>query len=104
MNENKLLEQLKEAAQDEPFMESLYTSADHTEFAAKLLSKGIELSDDESKQLYEGMKNDPQELSEDSLDTVAGGFVISTSTACWAIAGGCAFLYGCYKSFTKKCK
>ena len=37
MNENKLLEQLKEAAQDEPFMESLYTSADHTEFAAKLL-------------------------------------------------------------------
>ena len=36
MNENKLLEQLKDAATDEQFMEALFTSADYKEFAEKL--------------------------------------------------------------------
>lgn len=102
MNENKLLEQLKEAATDEQFMEGLFNSVDHKEFAAKLTTKGIEVTDEEAKQLYDGMKSESGELSEDNLDNIAGG--LATAGACWAIAGGCAFLYGCYKGFKKKCK
>lgn len=102
MNENKLLEQLKNAATDEQFMEGLFTSVDYQEFAEKLATKDIVVSDEEAKQLYEGMKSGTGELSEDNLDNIAGGFGVVG--ACWAIAGGCAFLYGCYKSFTKKCK
>lgn len=101
MNGNKLLEQLKEAAKDEQFMEGLFTSADHNEFASKLALKDIVLSDEEAKLLFEQMKNGVDELSEDNLDEVSGGLAIST--ACWLIAGGGAFLYGCYKSFRKKC-
>ena len=102
MNENKLLDQLKEAAKDEVFMEGVFVSSDCKEFASKLALKGIELTDEEAKQLYEGMKSESSELAEDELDDVSGGLAIST--AAWMVAGGASFLYGCYKSFKKKCK
>lgn len=100
MENEKILEQLKEAAKDEAFMEQLFASKDAQEFGNLLAQKNVEVNDDEVKQLYEGMKNG-DEISEDDLDSVAGGMAVST--ACWAIACGCAFLYGCYKSFRNKC-
>ena len=100
MDEKKLLDKLKAVAKDEHFMEELFTTENYVDFASKLKTKDIELSDEEAKALYEGMKVEYGELSEENLDNVTGGsaFLIG---ACIHI-GVVAFLKGLYDGFTSK--
>lgn len=98
MAEQNLLEQLKEIAKDEDFMAKLVESLDYKEFASSLATKGLELTDDEAKQLFDGMKNGVGELPEESLDDVSGG-----SGTVGLIVCGALFLCGFVRGCRKKC-
>ena len=99
MDEKNLLDELKVLAKDEGFMEELFTTENHTEFAEKLKTKNIELSDEDAKAIYEGMKAENGELSEENLDDVAGGSILAGIVVG---AGIIAFCKGLYDGFMSK--
>lgn len=98
MNDDKLLNSLKEMAKDEEFLITLGKSENEEIFNELLKTKHIEVDDSDAKILFDAMRSAQlDELSEDNLESVSGGWVG------WALVGGAAFLYGVYKGFTSKC-
>lgn len=77
---------VKELFENQEFAQKFNAAEDFAEVKALFVENGVEIADEELKQLIEAMlaqveKNADTELSEDQMDAVAGGFVE------WVIAG-----------------
>lgn len=83
---------------------SRVTAADDAKHMQEILrEKEIVITDEEAKEIFDGMKK-KDELNEDELDQVAGGFVISGGTvvACCCVSFGVGFLYQAWKTLRKR--
>lgn len=85
---------VKELFENKDFAQKFNAAQDFAEVKALFATNGVEIADEELKQLIEAMltqveKNADTELSEEQMDAVAGGFVE------WVIAGAvCAVVAG----------
>lgn len=84
MNELKI----KEIFSDQAFVESLMEMENAEDVQAAIADKGIELTLNDIEALRAQLSNTSEELSEDDLENVAGGFAISATVV--AIGSCCA--------------
>ena len=84
MNELKI----KEIFSDQTFVESLMEMENAEDVQAAIADKGIELTLNDIEALRTQLSNTSEELSEDDLENVAGGFAISATVI--AIGSCCA--------------
>ncbi len=82
MNEQKI----KEVFSDAAFVEALMNMESAEDVQSAIAEKGIELSVADIEALRVQLSGEGEELSEDALENVAGGFAI-TATVVSAIAG-----------------
>ncbi len=86
-------EQLKELFSDEAFVASILEMENAEDVQKALADKGLELSLEEIATIKSTLSNEEAELSEDELENVAGGAII-TSIICGLIIGGAAIAGG----------
>lgn len=92
---------MEEAFQDQAFEEKVLNCESKAELKELFASKGIEMSDEEIKQMVDHVNSllaDGDELSEDSLDQVSGGIGIA---AAGAILGGAYVAGRLYARYAK---
>ena len=87
MNEEKI----KEVFSDKDFVESLLELETAEEVQSAISKKGIDLSISDIEVLRAQLVNNGEELSEEDLENVAGGFVISATLV--AIGSCCGALF-----------
>ena len=92
---------MEETFQDQAFEEKVLNCESKAELKELFASKGIEMSDEEIKQMVDHVNSllaDGDELSEDSLDQVSGGIGIA---AAGAILGGAYVAGRLYARYAK---
>lgn len=99
---NQYTEELKKVFSDEAFVKKVFSTANDEEAQRLLSEKGIELSVQETEKLLDGIakvyarNQNREELSEEELEEVGGGFVgtIVAIVGVMALAGGASFYLG----------
>lgn len=82
-------EQIKELFSDETFVASILEMETPEEVQKALSERGLDLSLEEINTIQNSLSNEEEELSEDQLEEVAGGFAVTT-LVCGLIIGGAA--------------
>ncbi len=92
MEENKLLNALKEASKDETYMNRLINASSKEEFEKILSEREIEATLEEVEACYKAVSTtQDDEIKEEDLDEVTGGFCFTAAVGCAACV---AFLVG----------
>ena len=82
---------------DEGFVEKLASVTTAAEVAAVFRAEGLDMTEDDARQVMEYVTHEG-ELSEDALDTVAGGIVwTAVYVSCFVIGVGVGLLHGAVK-------
>ena len=74
------IEQLKVLMDDESFVREIAQMEDNEEVRKAFEDHGIGFTSEEINEIVEKLYGDDAELSENSLEDVSGGFVITTTT------------------------
>ena len=101
MERNELTNKFEYLLSDEAFVEKLSSAKTAAAVAAVFSAEGVQLTEEDAKQLMDYVVQDG-ELSEETLDSVAGGIVWeSVYVACFAIGLGAGLAHGAYKRLKK---
>lgn len=98
MDYPELQNAIEEATKDDAFMEMLAKTENVNDFSNALAKKGIVISSEDAETLFKAVKSaNSDEIGEDDLDNVSGGFAAATAVGIAAI-GTCAYcMYQYYK-------
>lgn len=107
MNKQEVIEKVTALMKDDQFKSKLSQSESLDEMAAIFQNEGIQVTGDDLKTAYENYQKG-EELTDESLESVAGGFAISSlfAAGCILFAGGSmilGYVDGVYKK-VKTCR